>query len=214
MKRTVRVVPAILTDDPATLATLVSRTDGFTDYAQIDIMDGRFVPPQSITAADIGRLSFNFKWEAHLMVAQPEACLEGFKEAGARRIVFHYEATDNPGEVIVQIKGLGLEAGLAVNPETPASVITPLANELDGVLFLSVNPGYYGSEFIPGVLDKIAAFRRDYPDMEIAIDGGMKEDNIALTARSGVDVICVGSAIFRQPQPGESYRRLLALANE
>jgi ribulose-phosphate 3-epimerase len=170
------------------------------------------VPSRSITAGHIANLAIKLKWEAHLMVKHPETYLEDFKRAGTKRIIFHYEATSSPQKVIALIRNLGLETGLAVNPETPVSAITPLAGEVDSVLFLSVNPGFYGSKFIPEVLDKIAAFRKSLPDIEIGIDGGIKEDNITRIARSGVDIICVGSAIFRQPQPGESYRRLLALA--
>jgi ribulose-phosphate 3-epimerase len=191
MEKKIRVVPAILTDDPEALATMVRQTETFTDYAQLDIMDGEFVPSRSVTGEDIARLKVKVAWEAHLMVRHPETHLETFRRAGAQRIVFHYEATNSPGEVIARIKALGMAAGLAVNPETPASAITPLIDELDSVLFLAVNPGYYGSQFIPEVLDKIAAFHRARPEMETGIDG---------------------SAIFRQPQPGESYRHLLALA--
>ena len=212
MSKIIRMVPAILTDDPKALETMVRQTETFTSYAQFDIMDGQFVPSRSITCEHIARLTMKLNWEAHLMVLHPEAYLEDFRRAGAQKIVFHYEATSSPREVISLVRNLGMKVGLAVNPETPISAITPLAGEVDSVLFLSVNPGFYGSKFIPEVLDKIAAFRKARPDMEIGIDGGIKESNIAEIARSGVDVIYVGSAIFLQPQPGESYRRLLALA--
>jgi len=212
MSKTIQIVPAILTDDPRALETMVRQTETFTSYAQLDIMDGQFVPSQSITCEHIAKLTINLDWEAHLMVLHPEAYLKDFQRAGAQKIVFHYEATDSPSEVISLIRNIGLGVGLAVNPETPVSAILPLASEIDSVLFLSVNPGFYGSKFIPEVLDKIREFRKAQPNMEIGIDGGIKESNIAQIARSGVDVICAGSAILQQPQPGESYRRLLALA--
>jgi ribulose-phosphate 3-epimerase len=212
MSRTVRIVPAILTDDPKALETMVRQTESFTGYAQFDIMDGQFVPSRSITCEHIARLTMKLKWEAHLMVRNPETYLKDFQQAGAQKIVFHYEATSSAREVIALARNLGMRTGLAVNPETPVSTILPLAKEVDSVLFLSVNPGFYGSKFIPEVLDKIAEFRRAQSNLEIGIDGGIKESNIAQIARSGVDVIYVGSAIFLQPQPDESFRRLLALA--
>ncbi len=212
MSKNIRTVPAILTDDPRTLEKLVRQTETFTGYAQFDIMDGQFVPSRSVTCEHITRLTMKLTWEAHLMVLKPETHLENFRKAGAQKIVFHYEATPSPPEVISLVRNLGMEVGLAVNPETPISTITPLVNDLDSVLFLSVNPGFYGARFIPEVLDKIVAFRSAYPGMEIGIDGGIKEGNIAEIARTGVDVIYIGSAIFLQPQPGESYRRLTALA--
>ena len=212
MGKSIRTVPAILTDDPAVLEKLVRQTEKFTDYAQFDIMDGQFVPSRSVSCEQIAGLKTKLAWEAHLMVLHPENCLEDFRQAGAQKIVFHYEATPSPEGIIRLVRNLGMKAGLAINPETPTSVITHLLNQLDSVLFLAVNPGFYGAKFIPEVLDKIVAFRKAYPGMEIGIDGGIKENNIAQIARTGVDVIYIGSAIFLQPQPAESYRRLTALA--
>ena len=146
------------------------------------------------------------------MVLRPENCLEDFKKAGAQKIVFHYEATPSPEKIIKAIRKLDMQAGLAVNPETPNSVIKPLIKQIDSLLFLSVNPGFYGAKFIPEVLDKITDLRKKYPELEIGIDGGIKENNIVQIARTGVDVICVGSAIFLQPDPAASYKRLKTLA--
>jgi ribulose-phosphate 3-epimerase len=212
MSKIIQTVPAILTDDPKALETMVRQTETFTSYAQFDIMDGQFVPSQSVTCEHIARLKTKLNWEAHLMVLHPETYLEDFQRAGAQKIVFHYEATSSPREIISLVKNLGMRVGLAVNPETTIAAITTLINDVDSVLFLSVNPGFYGSRFIPEVLDKIVAFRSAQPNLEIGIDGGIKEGNIAQIARSGVDVIYVGSAIYLQPEPAESFRRLLALA--
>ena len=212
MSNSIRTVPAILTDDPIALGKMVLQTESFTDHAQFDIMDGRFVPSRSVSCEQIAALRTKLIWEAHLMVLHPEDCLEEFKQAGAQKIVFHYEATSSPDQIIRQIRNLGMQAGLAVNPKTHVDAIRPLLSELDSVLFLSVNPGFYGAEFIPDVLNKIVAFRKAHPRLEIGIDGGIKEDNIAKIAETGVNVIYIGSAIFRQPQPAESYRRLTRLA--
>lgn len=214
MRQNKQVVPAILTDNPQTLEALVRQTESFTHYAQFDIMDGKFVPSRSIVWQDIQRLSPGLDWEVHLMVAQPEDCFEGFRKAGARKIVFHYEATPSPQKLVREIREIGLQAGIALNPETPISAVMPLVPEVDSVLFLSVNPGFYGAKFIPEVLDKIRKFREAQPGCETGIDGGIKEGNIADIARSGVDVIYVGSAIFLQPDPAASFRRLVELANK
>lgn len=212
MSNSIRTVPAILTDDPIALGKMVLQTETFTDYAQFDVMDGRFVPSRSVSCEQIAALQTKLTWEAHLMVLHPEDCLEDFQRAGAQKIVFHYEATPSPDHVIRQIKKLGMQAGLAVNPKTATEVIRPLLGELDSVLFLSVNPGFYGAKFIPEVLDKIVAFRKAHPRLELGIDGGIKEDNIAEIAVTGVNVIYVGSAIFLQPDPAASYHRLTRLA--
>ena len=207
-------MPAILTDDPRALETMIRQAESFTNRVQFDIMDGKFVPSRSITAKHLAGIPMKLGWEAHLMVKNPEKYLEGFKQAGAQKVVFHYEATGSPIKVISQTRRLGLKVGLAINPDTPVSAILPLADKMDSILFLSVHPGFYGKEFIPEVLDKIKEFSSLYPDMETGIDGGIKESNIAMVAQTGVNFIYVGSAVFLQKNPGESYRRLAALAEK
>lgn len=214
MTRLTRVMPAILTNDPKALATMVRQAETFTTYVQLDIMDGQFVPSKSITWEHLASLSLKLDWEAHLMVLHPEDYLQGFRQAGAQKIVFHYEATPSPQEFISLVRDIGMSVGLAVNPDTANSAILPLVDNVDSVLFLTVHPGFYGSKFIPEVMDKVAELRSARPEMEIGVDGGIKESNIRQIVRAGVDVIYVGSAIFLQPQPGESFRHLLALAQE
>jgi ribulose-phosphate 3-epimerase len=214
MAKRVRIVPAILTEDPAELEKMLRLAGTFTDYAQIDIMDGKFVPSTSITYKQLATLKTKLSWEAHLMVLHPEDYLEDFRRAGARKIIFHFEATPTPRIIIRMIKRLGMQAGLAINPETPVEKFSSLVPQLDSVLFLSVNPGFYGAKFIPEVLDKITSLRQAEPNIEIGIDGGIKENNVVMIARTGVNVICVGSAIFLQPDPAASYRKLKQLAEK
>ncbi|MDP2932476.1 MAG: ribulose-phosphate 3-epimerase [Chloroflexota bacterium] len=205
-----RVVPAILTEDPKALATMVRQAESFTDFVQLDMMDGQFVPSHSIGVEHLAGLPMKLGWEAHLMVLKPETYFAGLKQAGARKVVFHYEATASPREVIAAARRLGLGVGLAINPETPVAAFLPLVSEVDSVLFLSVHPGFYGAKFLPEVVGKLVEFRRARPHTETGIDGGIKESNISQVA--GADVIYVGSAIFLQPQPGEAFRHLQALA--
>jgi ribulose-phosphate 3-epimerase len=216
MSSNIRTVPAILTDSTETLEKLVRQAETFTNYAQMDIMDGRFVPSKSISCADIAALKTSLTWEAHLMVINPETCIEDFRQAGAKKIVFHYKATPEPQKIITMVSELGMQVGLAVNPEVAVADFAPLVEGLDSVLFLAVNPGFYGAKFIPEVLYKIRDFRKQFPGVETGIDGGVKEYNIAEIARTGVDVIYIGSAIFQQGDPAESYRRLteIAIAND
>ncbi|MFC1870359.1 ribulose-phosphate 3-epimerase [Chloroflexota bacterium] len=209
-----RVVPAILTDDPQALETMVRQAETFADYVQIDFMDGRFVPSRSISREQMDGLAVKISWEAHLMTLKPEDYFDGFHQAGAQRVVFHYEAVSSVRDIISRARSLGLGVGLAVNPETPISAILPLTDEVDSVLFLSVHPGFYGSKFLPEVLDKVVALRGAVPGMEIGIDGGIKETNISQVAQAGADSICVGSAIFMQPDPAGSFRHLQSLAEE
>ena len=214
MTKPSQIVPAILTDDPKALKTMVRQAETFTSWVQFDITDGQFVPSRSITWQHLASLPMKLSWEVHLMVKHPEDYLTDFRQAGAKKAVFHYEATPSPREVISLAKDIGLGIGLAINPETPVSSILPLANEVDSVLLMSVHPGFYGREFIPEVLNKVAEFRSTRPSLEIGIDGGIKEGNIAQVAQAGVDTIYVGSAIFLNPEPSESFRHLLTLTRE
>jgi ribulose-phosphate 3-epimerase len=212
MNQSIRVVPAILTNDPEALKNMLEQAEKYTDYVQIDIMDGKFVPSTSITWEQLAAIRTRIKWEVHLMVEKPESQLEYYKKVGAIKAIFHFEASEKPEMVISAARKLNIQVGMAVNPETPVSKFLSLSNRLDSVLFLSVHPGFYGAKFLPEVLDKIVELRRVAPSLKIGIDGGVKETNIAEIARSGVNEIFVGSAILLQPDPGAAYRRLLALA--
>ncbi len=214
MSRLIRVIPAILTDDTAAFNKMVKQAASYTDYVQVDIMDGQFVPSKSITCEQINEMPTGLHWEVHLMVKHPETQLAGYQKAGATKAIFHFEATLDPARVIAATRKLGMEVGLAINPETPVTSILPLTDKVDSVLFLSVHPGFYGAKFLPEVLAKIIELRRDRPELTIGIDGGVKENNIVQIAQTGVNQICVGSAILTQPDPGAAYRKLLLLAQE
>lgn len=202
------IVPALLTDDREALIKMIKRCESFTDYVQIDIMDGAFVPSQSIIAEDLQAVSTTLKMEVHLMVKSPEQYIEGFKEAGARRLIFHFEATEEPEIVVDRVRRSGLEVGLAINPETELFQIEYLLDEVDSVLFLSVNPGFYGAAFIPEVMDKAKELRIARPQFSIGMDGGIKEDNLYQIRDAGVDMACVGSAILRADDPKDAFLRL------
>ncbi|MEK7281646.1 MAG: ribulose-phosphate 3-epimerase, partial [Chloroflexota bacterium] len=151
-----RILPAILTTEASDLEAKLRQAETFTDWVQIDIMDGVFVPSHSITAAQLAAVPTRLKLEVHLMVREPQLHLADYQKAGASRVVIHYEATRSLNEAVSQARDLGLSPGLALNPETPASVLAGFKDSIDFILLLSVHPGYYGREFIPEVLDKVA----------------------------------------------------------
>lgn len=187
---------------------------GFTDFVQVDIMDGEFVASKSITQNDIATTKSETGSEAHLMVKEPLKWLDAFKTFGAKRIIYHFEIDQDHTAIIEKIKAMGFEAGLAVNPYTEISDFNYLVDAVDSVLFMSVVPGFYGAKFIPEVLDKIQRFKKIYPKKVAAIDGGVKFDNLARIRASGVDHVCVGSAILKDPDPAAAYLKFLKLFNE
>jgi len=207
------IVPALLTSKRKELIQMVNVCAEFTDYVQIDIMDGEFVPSQSVTAQDLAGWNIPIRCEVHLMVADPYPWLEPFKTLGVDRIIYHFEINKDHKKIINKIREMGLEVGLAVNPSTGIDDFRYLVGELDTVLFMSVNPGFYGAPFIPGVLDKIKKFKNKYPQKQIGIDGGIKQDNLLQVKEAGLDYACVGSAILKSNDPAKSFGELVKLFN-
>ncbi len=208
------IVPALLTSDRREFTDMIKTCAEFTDYVQIDIMDGEFVPSKSIGIVDLEGFKAPLRCEAHLMVLDPVAWIKPFKNIGAERIVYHFESSKNHLEVISKIRESGLGAGIAINPPTSIAEFEFLAEEVDTVLFMSVNPGFYGSAFMPEVLAKIRAFKDKYPQKEAGIDGGIKLDKMIAVKKTGLDYICVGSAILKSNNPGQAYRNFLNLFHE
>ena len=186
---------------------------GTVKWAQVDIMDGQFVSSKSVGWQEVKAAKLPFDWEVHLMVREPETYFSGFKSARARRVIFHFEAAADPYAVIASARKLDLDVGMALNPDTTVSDAAGCLPLLDSVLIMSVIPGFYGAKFIPGVLDKVGQIRALAPEISIGVDGGIKEANIIEVAASGVDDICVGSAIFLGADPAASYRRLQGLVD-
>jgi ribulose-phosphate 3-epimerase len=199
------IVPAILTDKRDNLIKMIDICSEFTDYVQIDIMDGEFVPSKSIEQGDLKGLHPSLNSEAHLMVKEPMKWIETFREFGSQRIIFHFESSDSHRRIIDAVKNYGLQVGIAVNPSTPLKDFEYLCEYVDVILFMSVNPGFYGSAFIPAVLDKIKMFKSKYQKPLAGIDGGVKLDNLRKIVESGVDYICVGSAILKDKNPKEAF---------
>jgi ribulose-phosphate 3-epimerase len=213
MQKSIRIVPAVLTDDPASLKSMLEKAAEYTDFVQIDIMDGVFVPSSSIGWQDILAVKKQPGWEAHLMIKNPEKEFANYKKAGTGKVVFHFEAAPEPQKVIQTARSLKLKVGLAINPETTLSQVMPLLDSVDSVLFLSVHPGFYGAKFLSEVLDKVRELHRLKPSLLLSIDGGINENNLLEVAKTGVQEICVGSGIFRQADPAAAYRKLTAQVN-
>jgi len=200
------IVPALLTDKREDLERMLYACEGFAECVQVDVMDGKFVPSRSIGLKDLEGLHFAGESEAHLMVQDPASWLEVFKQFGSSRVIYHYEIDVDHRSVIETIKAEGFAAGLAINPGTDIEDFEHLIDELDSVLFLSVNPGFYGAPFIPAVLEKVRRFKDAYPHVLTGIDGGIKLDNVEQVWETGVDYVCVGSAILKANDPGKAFQ--------
>ncbi|UCD71164.1 MAG: hypothetical protein JSW70_09215 [Syntrophobacterales bacterium] len=204
-----RIVPAILTDNPQDLKQMLVQAETFTDFIQIDFMDGSFVPSKSIVPEDMAEIKMRIGWEAHLMVKDPVHYISSLNRERLERVVFHWEADPRPESIVSAIRGFGLSVGLAINPETALSQFEDFVPQIDSVLFLSVHPGFYGSSFVGEVLEKIREFRSHFPSTVIGIDGGIALDNIQSLKSLEMDYVCVGSRIFRHDDSRKSYEEFV-----
>ena len=184
-------------------------------WLHLDVMDGRFVPNISFGLPVIEMVTKVNKTisDVHLMIVEPEKYVEAFKDAGADVISVHIEACPHLHRNVEQIKSLGLQAGVAVNPHTPVSLLADIIGDIDLVNLMSVNPGFGGQKFIPYTLNKIRELRNLIDerglDVKIEIDGGVTVENAASILAAGADVLVVGSTVFRSKDPKETIRKLI-----
>ncbi len=199
----VRIAASLLAADFAHLGDAVRAAErAGVDLLHIDVMDGQFVPPITVGAAvvDAVRRVSRLPLDVHLMVREPERQLEAFVGAGAASIAVHLEAVVHPHRALAQLRRLGVQAGIALNPGTPPDACEWLADVLDFVLVMTVDPGYAGQPFQPGVLPKIARIRRLVGDRcWIAVDGGISPQTAPQAVAAGADVVVAASAIFGAP---------------
>lgn len=210
----VRVIPAILAKTREEFLSKVDAVRNFASELQLDVMDGHFVP--NTTWADIEEIKkMNLPlFEAHLMAENPGELIEAWAEAGAKRIIFHFEAAADAGAVIKKIKSLGAEAGAAINPETPVTDIADFLGALDAVLVMGVNPGFSGQEFNPVATEKVAALRKINQNILIEVDGGVTMENAAELGAAGATGLVAANAIFSASDPKTAYEKLLKIANQ
>lgn len=195
------VTPSILDCDFSRIGQELDALERAGAHAvHLDVMDGHFVPNLSYGPLVIKhwRPLTRLPFDAHLMISDPAKYLDAFIAAGCDAITFHIEAVPDPVTLLREIRRSGCRAGLAINPPTPLETIAPFLAEVDKILVMSVMPGFGGQSFEPQVLDKVRALRAARPQMEIAIDGGIKPSNAGEAVASGVTQLVVGSFIWRK----------------
>ena len=200
----VKIFPSILSADFAHLGQQVAQAEqAGANGVHLDVMDGRFVPNITIgplVVAAVRRVT-SLPLDVHLMIEATERYLGEFAKAGANIISVHQEACPHLHRVIQQIKSLGKQAGVVINPATPAMALEEIVNDVDLILVMSVNPGFGGQSFIESSVDKIRRIRQLLTERqaraELEVDGGIDPQTAPRVAKAGASVLVAGSAIFQ-----------------
>lgn len=199
----IRIAPSILSADYARLSEAVAQAEAAgADYIHVDVMDGQFVPNITVgppVVAALRRVS-RLPLDVHLMIVQPERYLKEFIEAGADILTVQVEACLHLHRVLQMVREKGVRVGVALNPATPPILISQVLGDLDLVLVMTVNPGFGGQAFIPGMLPKISQVRRMLDRVgstaELEVDGGIGPHTAARVVEAGARVLVAGQAIY------------------
>ena len=208
------IAPSILSADFTKLGEQVALVqESGLKLLHIDVMDGVFVPNISYGSPVIQSLRplTDLTFDVHLMITEPSRILQNFIDDGADQITVHAEACTHLHRTVGQIKEAGLKAAVALNPATPLSALDYVLDELDMVLIMTVNPGFGGQTFIPQMMQKITALRKEIERRglatDIQVDGGVDPSNISAIKKAGANVFVAGSAVFK----GDILQNIAAL---
>jgi ribulose-phosphate 3-epimerase len=197
---TIEVVPSILSADFARLADEIAQIESAgVSMVHLDVMDGHFVPNITIGPPVIAKLRkySNLAFDSHLMISEPARYAERFVEAGVNHITFHIEVADDPEKLVDRLHGLGVTAGICLNPDTPVEAIEAVAPLCDMVLVMTVHPGFGAQEFMPEAAKKISQVRKIVgPETRIEVDGGIDPQTTPIVVSYGADTLVAGHAIF------------------
>jgi ribulose-phosphate 3-epimerase len=185
-----------------------------TDWFHLDIMDGVFVPNISFGFPIVEQVKKHATKpiDVHLMIIEPDKYVEPFKKAGADILTVHYEACTHLHRTVQQIKSFGMKAGVSLNPHTPVHLLEDIIADVDLVLLMTVNPGFGGQKFIENSYNKIRTLKKMIVEKGskavIQVDGGVDLSNTRKLVDTGVDVLVVGSFIFRSENPSDTIIKL------
>lgn len=201
-----KIIPAIIAKTQNELNERLSKVVKYVDLVQLDVMDKKFVPNSSLFF-DFSLPKTKCLFEAHLMVQDPEDWIErnGNK---VDTILVHLESKYDPDNIIDFVKKRGKKFGFVLNPETPIDNISSFIDDLNQVLIMTVNPGFYGSPFLSEMLEKIQNLREMKKTLDIEVDGGITDKTIGLVNQAGANMFVSGSYIVKAENVEEAIENL------
>ena len=205
----VEIVPAILVKKREELVEKIVKVKPYVRIIQIDIMDGKFVQNKTIGTEELKDLP-NANYEFHWMVHDPEIWIS--KVPGNHLHLVHVETVKSWDWIEKAVKNAGGRIGIALNPDTPLEKIMPYIDRVEKVLVMTVYPGFSSQKYIPQMEEKISELRKNYPSLDIEVDGGINKDTIQRAANAGANHLASASAIFSSETVGDAIRQLTAAA--
>ncbi|MEK5079597.1 ribulose-phosphate 3-epimerase [Solibacillus sp. FSL W7-1436] len=211
----IKIAPSILAADFAKLGQEVKEVEAAgAELIHIDVMDGHFVPNISFGAIALEAIRplSTLPMDVHLMIENPDQYIEQFAKAGADYITVHVEACRHLHRTIQLIRSFGVKPGVVLNPHTPIETIQHILEDVDMVLFMTVNPGFGGQKFIESVVPKVEALSKIIKErglnIEIEIDGGINAETIVPCAKAGATVFVAGSAIYSKEDRAQALQEI------
>lgn len=216
----VQIIPTINVTTQDKFVSQLRDAELLCDLVQIDIADGAFTAWKSWNEPEIVKdIQTGARYEVHLMVKDVEKELARWSVVqNIQRVIIHFESFENNQQFYTLINKLVVEAnweiGVALNPDTPIEVLEPIADKINYVMLLGVNPGLSGQPMRDNVIDKIQDLRIAYPDVNIEVDGGVNETNARSMVMAGANMLCLGSGIFNdKASVKENFEKFKKLTN-